>query len=148
METRQKLDAALKDAMRSGDEMRKQTVRLVLSTLKLSEVEKGSPLDENAVIAIIQKEIKSRSEAIQDANKAGRSDLAEKAQAETAFLESFLPKQLSADELAELVRASIQEVNASGPGDMGKVMKVLVPKVQGRAAGNQVSEAVRKLLQS
>jgi uncharacterized protein YqeY len=148
METRQKLDAALKDAMRSGDEMRKQSVRMVLSAIKLNEVEKGSALDESAVIAIIQKEIKARSEAMQDANKAGRSDLADKAQAETAFLESFLPKQLTAEELAELVRAAIQEVNATGPGDMGKVMKVVVPKVQGRAAGNQVSEAVRKLLQS
>ena len=148
METRQKLDAALKDAMRSGDEMRKQSVRMVLSAIKLNEVEKGSALDESAIIAIIQKEIKARSEAMQDANKAGRSDLAEKAQAETAYLESFLPTQLTADELAELVRAAIQEVNAAGPGDMGKVMKILVPKVQGRAAGNQVSEAVRKLLQS
>jgi uncharacterized protein len=148
METRQKLDTALKDAMRSGDDMRRQSIRMVLSAIKLSEVEKGSPLDESAVIAIIQKEIKSRSEAIQDANKAGRSDLIEKSQAEIVYLESFLPKQLTQDELIELARSAVQEVNATGPGDMGKVMKVLVPKVQGRAAGNQVSEAVRKLLQS
>ena len=148
METRQKLDAALKDAMRSGDNMRKQTVRMVLSAIKLNEVEKGTPLDEAGVIAILQKEVKSRSESMQDAQKANRPDLAENAQAEAAYLESFLPKQLSPEELADLVRAAIQEVNASTPADMGKVMKVLVPKIQGRAAGNQVSETVRKLLQS
>lgn len=148
MDTRQKLDSALKDAMRSGDEMRKQTVRMVLSAIKLSEVEKGGSLDESGVIAVLQKEVKSRSESIQDAQKAGRPDLAEKAQIEAAYLETFLPKQLTQDELAALARAAVEEVNATSPADMGKVMKVLVPRVQGRAPGNLVSEAVRKLLQS
>lgn len=148
METRQKLEAALKDAMRSGDEMRKQTIRMVMSAIKLSEVEKGKPLDDASVVAIVQKEVKSRSEAMQDALKANRPDLAEKAREETSFLETFLPKQLTQDELTELVREAIREVNASTPADMGKVMKVLMPKVQGRAAGDQVSQTVRQLLQS
>ncbi len=87
METRQKLDAALKDAMRSGDDLRKATVRMALSAIKLSEVEKGGPLDEAATIAVIQKELKSRAEALQEAQQANRPDLAQKAQAEMAFLE-------------------------------------------------------------
>lgn len=148
METRQKLEAALKEAMRSGDEMRKQTIRLVMSAIKLNEVEKGKPLDDAGVVAIVQKEAKSRSEAMQDALKANRPDLEQKAREEISFLETFLPKQLTQDELTELVREAIREVNASAPADMGKVMKALMPKVQGRAAGDQVSQTVRQLLQS
>jgi uncharacterized protein len=148
MDTRQKLETALKDAMRSGDEMRKQSVRMVMSAVKLAEVEKGEKMDDAGIIAIVQKEIKSRSEALQDAQKAGRPDLADKAQEEMAFLGTFLPQQLSSDELDSLAKEAIQEVNAKSPTDMGKVMKVLMPKVQGRAAGDQVSQAVRRNLQS
>jgi uncharacterized protein YqeY len=147
METRQKLEAALKEAMRSGDDMRKQNVRMVMSAIKLNEVEKGTPMDEAGVLAIIQKELKSRQEALNDAQKAKRPDLEERAKVEMTFLESFLPKQLSEDELAVLAREAIAEVGATGPADMGKVMKVMMPKVQGRAAGNQVSQAVQKQLQ-
>ena len=148
MDTRQKLETALKDAMRSGDDLRKQTVRLVMSTVKLTEVEKGSPLDEAGILAVLQKEIKSRHEAIADAEKANRPDLAAKSQDEIAFLETFLPKQLSPDEITALAREAIQEVGATQPSEMGKVMKALLPKIQGRAPGDQVSLAVRKLLQS
>ena len=147
MDTRQKLDTALKEAMRSGDNMRKQNVRMVMSAIKLNEVEKGSPLDEAGVIAVIQKELKSRQEALQEAQKASRLDLEEHAREEIAFLETFLPQQLSPEELSALVSETIQEVGASGPADMGKVMKALMPKLQGRAAGNQVSQAVRDQLQ-
>jgi len=146
--TRQKLEAALKDAMRSGDDMRKQSVRMVMSAVKLSEVEKRQPMDEAGIIAIIQKELKARQEALSEAQRANRPDLAEHAKAEAAFLETFLPRQLSEDELSALARESIAEVGAKGPADMGKVMKAMMPKVQGRAPGDQVSQAVRKQLQS
>lgn len=147
MDTRQKLEAALKESMRSSDNMRKQNVRMVLSAVKLLEVEKGSPPDDAAVIGIVQKELKSRQEALNDAQKANRPDLAERARTEMAFLESFLPAQLGADELEALVREAVAETGASSPADMGKVMKVLMPKVQGKATGDQVSQAVRKQLQ-
>jgi uncharacterized protein YqeY len=146
--TRQKLDAVLKDAMRSGDEMRKQNVRMVMSAVKLSEVEKGQPMDEAGILAVIQKELKARQEAFGEAQRANRPDLAERAKAEMSFLETFLPKQLSEDELTALAREAIAEVGAKGPADMGKVMKAIMPKVQGRAPGDQVSQAVRKQLQS
>lgn len=147
MDTRQRLETALKDAMRSGDEMRKQNVRMVLSAVKFNEIEKGARLDEAGVITVVQKELKSRQEALQDAQKANRPDLIENYQAEIAFLETFLPQQLTEDEIAGLAREAITEVGASGPADMGKVMKALMPKVQGRATGDQVSQAVRKALQ-
>jgi uncharacterized protein YqeY len=147
MDTRQKLDAALKDAMRSGDNLRKQNVRMVMSAVKLSEVEKGSPMDEAGILAIIQKEMKSRQEALQEAQKANREDLSERARAEISFLETFLPKQMTEQELTDLVIQTAGEVGFSGPADMGKIMKAVMPKVQGRATGDQVSQIVRKQLQ-
>lgn len=148
MEIRQKLDTALKKAMRSGDEVRKQNLRMVISAIKFADIEKGGSLDDAGITAVIQKEIKSRVEALQDAEKANRPELAEKARGDIAFLETFLPKQLSTEELEILAREAVLEVGAKGPADMGKVMKVLMPKVQGRAAGDQVSQAVRKIIQS
>lgn len=127
--------------------MRKQNIRMVMSAIKLNEVEKGSSLDEASVIAIIQKELKTRQEALQDAQKANRPDLEEQYQEEITFLESFLPQQLSLEALGALVSETIKEIGASGPADMGKVMKALMPKLQGRASGNQVSQAVREQLQ-
>ncbi len=147
MDTRQKLETSLKDAMRSGDELRKQNVRMIMSAIRFNEIEKGAPLDEAGVIAIVQKEVKSRQEALQDAQKANRPDLVERSNAEIAFLQTFLPQQMTEEELLDLARQTIAEVGAAGPADMGKVMKAITPKVQGRATGNQVSQAVRKSLQ-
>jgi uncharacterized protein len=146
METRQKLDAELKDAMRSGDDMRKQNIRMVMSAIRLAEVEKGTKLDEAGVISIVQKEVKSRIESMEDARKANRADLVEHAEVEMKFLETFLPKQLSEDELAILVKQAISDTAASSPADMGKVMKALMPRVQGVTTGDQVSKMVRKML--
>jgi uncharacterized protein YqeY len=147
MDTKQKLDQALKDAMRAHDEMRKQNVRLVMSAIKLSEVEKGTKLDDAGVINVILKEIKARQETVQDAVKANRPELAEQAKTDMAFLETFLPQQLTEQELTDLVSQTINEVGAVAPSDMGKVMKALLPKIQGRATNDMVSQTVRKLLQ-
>lgn len=146
MDTRQRLETSLKEAMRSGDEMRKQNIRMVMSAVKLNEVEKGTVLDDAAIIAIIQKEVKSRQEALLDAQKAHRPDLEEHARQEMAYLETFLPDQLSEADLVSLVREAINEVGAASIADMGKVMKALMPKIQGRAAGDQVSQVVKKIL--
>jgi uncharacterized protein len=147
MDTRQKLDTALKEAMRSGDNMRKQNVRMIMSAVKLGEVEKGASFDEAEILAIIQKELKSRQEARQDAIRANRPDLVQQAEAEMAFIETFLPEQLTEEELDALVREAVAEVGAAGPGDMGIVMKSVMPKIQGRATGSQVNQAVRRQLQ-
>jgi uncharacterized protein YqeY len=147
MLSRQTIEQALKEAMRNNDEVARRTIRMILSAIKLAEVEKGVALDESALLAVLQKELKSRRESIADAEKANRFDLAEAAKAEIAVIESFLPKQLSLEELEALAREAIQEVGATTPADMGKVMKILIPKVQGRASGDQVSQVVRKLLQ-
>ncbi len=148
MDTKQLLQESLKDAMRSGDEVRKRNIRMVLAAVKLAEVEKGGPLDDVELAGILQKELKSRREAIQDAQKANRPDLITNGEADITVLESFLPKGLSSEELMALAREVVTEVGAKGPADMGKVMKVLLPRLQGRAPGDQASQAVKQILQN
>ena len=136
----------MREAMRSRNEVALRTIRMVVSAIKFNEIEKGKPVDEAGVQAILQKEIKSRRESIADAQASSRADLVEANQAEIAILEAYLPKQLGPDELAALVREAVAETGASAPADMGKVMKAVMPKVQGRAPGDAVSAAVRKVL--
>ena len=132
--------------MRSGDTLRKNTVRMALAAIKQAEVDKRTTLDEMTVIALLQKEIKNRKEAIEEAKTAGRDDLIKDNQAEIAVLEAFLPEAMSADELREIVKSAIAETGASAPSDTGKVMKVALEKVAGRASGGEVSAIVRALL--
>lgn len=146
MEIKQKLAADLQEAMRNGRSVQKRNLRLVLTAIRLAEVDKGSSLDDAGVMAILQKEIKSRRETIEDAHKAGREDIVTAAEEDITVISSYLPQAISSDELQELVQAAIQEVGAVSPADMGKVMKVLMPRIQGRAPGDQVSQMVRQLL--
>lgn len=146
MASRADLEFDLKQAMRNSDEVRKRTLRMVLSSLKLAEVEKRGALDEAAIAGIVRKEIKLRQEAIEEAQRAGRQDLEHASLAEIAVLEGYLPKAIDPAELEALVRQAIAEAGAAGPQDMGRVMKVLVPRVEGRADGKQLSSLVRDLL--
>lgn len=147
MVTKEDLEARLHSAMRSGDAVAKRSIRMVLSAWQLAEVERGGPLAEADALSLLQKEAKGRRETIADAERAGRKDLLEAAQAELAFIEAFLPQPLTAQELQGLAQEAIQEAGASGPEQMGMVMKVLLPKVQGRAGGKEVSQVVRNLLE-
>jgi uncharacterized protein YqeY len=146
MDIKTQLNESMKDAMKSGDEIRKRTVRMVLAAVKQVEVDKRTALDDMAVMALIQKEIKNRREALEEAKKASRADLAEANEAEIKVLEAFLPKAMPAEELRALVQAAIAETGASSPSDMGRVMKIVMGKVAGRAPGDMVSAAVKELL--
>ena len=146
MTLKETLQSDLKDAMRAGDELRKNTLRMAISALKLAEIDKNGPLDESASLAIMQKEVKSRRESIADAQRANRPDLVQAAEQEIVLLEQYLPKALDPAELETLARMAIQEVGATSLKEMGQVMKVLMPRLQGRATGDQASQAVRKLL--
>lgn len=136
----------MKSAMKSGDEVRKRTVRMVLAAVKQVEVDKRVELDETAVTALIQKEVKNRREALEEAKKANRSDLVAENESEIKVLEEFLPQAMPAEELRALVQAAIAETGAAAPSDMGKVMKVVMPKVAGRAPNDMISAAVKELL--
>ena len=146
MDTKKKLERNLLEAIRSKDVVRKNTIRMALSNIKLSEIESRGPLGETRLIAIIQKEIKTREETIQFAEDANRFDIVEETKQEITVLEEYLPEQLSDDEVLELARTVIADTEAETIKDMGKVMKELLPRVKGRAPNNVVSKIVKTLL--
>jgi uncharacterized protein YqeY len=146
MDTKAKLNESMKDAMKTGDEVRKRTVRMVLAAVKQVEVDKRADMDDMAIVALIQKEIKNRREALEEAKKANRSDLVENNETEIKVLEVFLPQAMPAEELRAIVQAAITETGAAAPSDMGKVMKVVMPKIAGRAPNDAISTVVKELL--
>ena len=146
MDTKAKLNESMKEAMKSGDDLRKRTIRMVLAAIKQVEVDKRIELDDMAINGLIQKEVKNRREALEEAKKANRDDLVAGNEDEIKVLEEFLPKAMDASELRALVQAAITETGAAAPSDMGKVMKVVMPKVAGRAPNDMISAAVKELL--
>jgi hypothetical protein len=146
MDIKSKLSDAMRRAMKANDDVSRRTTRMALAAIKQVEVDKQITLDDGAVIALIQKEMKHRREAADEARKANRPDLIAENEAEIKVLQAFLPEALSPDELRQLGQAAIAETGAATQTDMGKVMKVLMPKVAGRAAGDQVSAIVKELL--
>jgi len=146
MDIKSQLIESMKEAMKSGDAVRLRTVRMVNAAIKQVEVDKRVPMDDAGVMSLLQKEIKNRREALEEAKKANRADLVADNEAEIKVLEVFLPKAMPAEELRALAQAAIAETGAAGPADMGKVMKILMPKVAGRAANDQISSMVKELL--
>jgi uncharacterized protein YqeY len=147
MDIKSTFQSDLKDAMRHGEVTRKSTLRMALSAIKLAEVEKGAHMDEAAYLAVIQKEIKARREAIADAEKANRPELITQSEEEIAILQGYLPAALSQEELENMAKDAITEASATSIREMGQVMKILILRLQGRATGDQASQVVRKLLQ-
>jgi len=146
MSIKANIEKDITNAMRSGNVLRKNTLRMALSAIKLAEIEKGGSLDDAVVMTVLQKEIKSRRETILDAERAKRPDLVVDAEAEIALLETYLPTQLSHQELESMAQEAIDEVGATSTREIGLVMRVLLPRVQGRAEGSMVSQVVRQLL--
>lgn len=146
MTIRDELDNALKESLKSGDEIRKTTIRLALAAIKQVEVDKRVKLEDSGIIPILQKEVKNRRETILDAEKAGRPETITQVEKEIAILETFLPKEMDAEELKTIVKKAITETGAASQSDMGKVMKIVVAQVQGRASGDTISRTVRELL--
>ena len=146
MVLKEDLQNELKHAMKTGDHLRRDTIRMILAAIKLVEVEKRGPLDEAAILSVLQKEVKVQHEAIEDAKKAGREDLIQTIKARLEILESYLPEPLSEEEVTQIAQNVIEEIHAQGPQDLGKVMQVIMPRVQGRIDGKIVNQIVRSLL--
>jgi hypothetical protein len=145
---RERIDADLKDAMRSKNELNTSVLRMLKSAIKYKEVEPGAtgPLDEASILQVIGTLIKQRRDSVEQFKSGGRPELAEKEEAEISVLQNYLPKQLTPDELRAEVQAAISEAGAKSAKDMGAVMKVLTPKLQGRAEGRAISEEVKNQL--
>ncbi len=144
---REQLRSDLRDAMRAKDVPRRSTIRMLEAAIKNAEIEKrGAELPESDVLAILQRQVKQRRESIEQFEKGGRDDLAEIERVEIAIIEQYLPRQLSREEVTERARAVIDQVGASGPGDRGKVMGMLMKELRGEADGSLVNAVVGQLL--
>lgn len=151
MGLREQLMDDLKEAMRQRDERLKTTIRSVIAALKKAETELDASgervrLEDSDILALIAKQAKMRQESISEFRKGGREDLVAEEEAELTILQAYLPKQLGREEIEAKARQIIAEVEASGPRDMGKVMKPLMAHLRGRADGKLVNQIVRELL--
>ena len=146
MSLREQLTDEMKGAMKSRDELRLSTIRMIRATVKNREIELKHELDDGGICEVIASLVKQRRESIRLFAQGGRDDLVEKEEKELAALLGFLPPQLERAELEELVTKVIAECDAHDAKDMGKVMKALASQVAGRADGKVVSELVREKL--
>jgi uncharacterized protein YqeY len=146
MGLKEQLQHDLQAAMRARDEQRKLALRMALSAVQLAEVEQRGELDDAAIAEVIRKEVRRREDALEMVRQAGRVDMVADDEAQVAILRSYLPKSLSEEELKAIALAVIAEAQATSPADMGKVMKLIMPQVQGKADGRMVSQVVRDLL--
>lgn len=141
------LTEAMKDAMRAKDKERLGTLRLALSELKRVEVDERIELDDARVIAILDKMVKQRRESVRQYEAGGRQDLADQESREIGVLQEFMPAAMDEAELAAIIRAAIAESGAESMRDMGKVMALVKPQVQGRADMSEVSKQLKALLE-
>ncbi len=146
MRPKEQLQADLKTAMKSGDTQRKDALRLVMAAIKQVEVDTRTELSDEQIYGVLASEAKKRRDSLTEMRQAGRHDLADQEQMELTLIESYLPRQLSHEELETEARKAIEETGAKTGKDMGNVMKVLMPRVKGRADGKLVNEVVRTLL--
>jgi uncharacterized protein YqeY len=131
------------DSMRSGDELRKQTLRMARAAIKNAEIDRRAELDDAGVQDVLRKEIKQRRESADEYERAHRMDLADKERAEAAILEAYLPQQMTEDEIEAEVRTILAE---TGAREMSKVMPVAMSRMKGRAEGRLINRVVTRLL--
>ncbi len=136
----------MKSAMRAGEKDKLGTIRLILSAIKQVEVDTRKDLDDTEVLSILDKMVKQRRESIAQYEKAGRDELAEKERQEITIIQTYLPAQLSESEINNLIEEAIQATGAESMRDMGKIMGMLKPKLQGRADMSAVSASIKARL--
>jgi uncharacterized protein YqeY len=147
MTIKENLAAEYKEAMKSRDEIRKNTVSFVRAAIKQYEIDNREELDDAGVQAILMKQVKMRKDALSDFEKAGRTDLSDTYNREIAILMEYLPKQLTEEELRSIVRETAEELGIEGGGqNMGKLMGAVMAKVKGIAEGNQVRMIIEEKL--
>ena len=146
MTLQQRIESAMRDAMRARDEQRTMTLRMAMAAAQNRRIEVRRDLTDEEVVDVLSRQVKQRRESIALYRDAGRTERADAEEVEVAILSEFLPQQLSEAEVESMARAAIAETGASGPGDLGRVMGKLAPRTRGRADGRLVSTVVRRLL--
>lgn len=146
MALKERLMDDLKVAMREKDQLRKSVVTMIRAAVKQVEVDNRVELDDESIVEIITKQVKQQRDAIEEFAKGGREDLVDSAKAEIEIMLDYLPKQLTEEEITEIVSQVVNEVGANSPKDMGKVMSALMPKIKGRADGKVVNKIVKQFL--
>ncbi|REE93051.1 hypothetical protein A8990_102137 [Paenibacillus taihuensis] len=147
MNLSERLNDDMKQAMKSQEKFKLQTIRMIRSSIKNQEIDLKRPLEDAEVLDILSREIKQRKDSLQEFQKAGRDDLAKDVAAEIEIISVYLPQQLTEEEIKLIVQQTIQETGASSKADMGKVMSALLPKTKGRADGKLVNTFVQQFLQ-
>jgi uncharacterized protein YqeY len=144
---RVKLSDDLKQAMKAGDIVRRDTLRMLIASVNNAEIAKQAALTDADILGVVSKEVKRHQESIDAFKKGNRADLVAKEEAEMAILQGYLPKQMSRDEIIAAAKEVITAVGAKGMGDKGKVMQQLMPKLKGKADGKAINDVVTGLLQ-
>ncbi len=147
MQLAEKLSNDLKTALKSGDKIRLGILRMIKSDIKNKEIEKGASPGEEEILAMLRSFVKRAKDSIEQFSNAGRTDLAEKEKAELAIIQEYLPKQISEDDIRQIVKDAVAETGASGPKDMGMVMKAVMGKTKGQADGKLVNGLVKEILE-
>ena len=146
MSLRQDIHKDIAVAMKAGDKERLSTVRMLMSAIKYKEVDAHRDLNDEETIAVISTLVKQRQDSIEQFTKGNRLDLVEKESKELAVLRTYLPPQLSEAEVRDIIKKAVAETGAAGQKDMGKLMKVVMPQVKGKADGKMVNDIVKELL--
>jgi hypothetical protein len=142
-----KISDDLKQAMRAGDKVRRDTLRMLIASVHNAEIAKQSAITDADILGVVSKEVKRHQESIDAFKKGNRADLVAKEEAEMAVLQSYLPEQMTRDEIIAVAKEAIAAVGAKGPGDKGRVMQQLMPKLKGKADGKVINDVVTELLQ-
>ncbi len=148
MTMKSRLEDDLKQAMRGRDVLRRDVIRYLRSEIRNQEIRDQKELDDPGVIQVLFRQAQQRRDSIEAYSDADRQDLVDKEQAELSVILAYLPRQMTRDEITDLVQQVVAEVGASGPADMGKVMSAIMPQVRGKAEGREVSAIVQQTLRS
>ncbi|EOH81107.1 GatB/YqeY domain-containing protein [Enterococcus malodoratus] len=140
------LNEDMKQAMRAKDKETLQVIRMLKASIQNEQIKKGQDLNDEEELTVLSREMKQRRDSLTEFEKADRTDLAEKVKKEIVIVENYLPAQLSEEEIRAIVQEAVTSTGATSPKEFGKVMGAVMPKVKGKADGNQVNAIVKELL--
>jgi uncharacterized protein YqeY len=146
MTLKEKLLNDLKDAMKDKDRIRKDTIQIIRAAVLQVEKDKQVTLEDEGIADVLAKELKKARDVLSEMEKSDRSDLIEKSKREIEIIQQYMPEQLTDEQVEDIIKEAIKETEAVSAKDLGKIMKVVMPKVKGRSDGNKVNEIAKKLL--